>query len=163
MLDKVDELWSREQIRQLAYSYAYAVDTLDWNLMDSLWMPDYPAPPAPPPLLDYHAMRKLPAKFAQQGASMLLVGNHRINFENSDKAKGTVYCHCFVDRDYLLEQTIVYVDAYERRDGKWLFVQRDHLLMWGRDGGENPMKLPSADWPKSQIGAGTAAQVLRSR
>ena len=161
MPDKLDELWSREQIRQLAYSYAYAVDTLDWNLMDSLWVPDYP--PAPPPLLDYHAMRKLPAKFAQQGASMLLVGNHRINFENADKAQGAVYCHCFVDRDSLLEQTIIYVDAYERRDGKWLFVQRDHLLMWGRDGGENPMKLPPADWPKSQIGAGTAAQVLRKR
>lgn len=159
-MDPLERLTAIEDIKQLAYSYAFAVDTLDWGLMETLWVNT--DQPAPPPVLDIHAIRQLPGKFAEQGASMLFVGNHRITFESAEKARGTVYCQAFVDRGHFLEQAIIYLDEYERHAGNWLFLKRNHLLLWGKEGASNPMQQPPANWPKRQVGAGNAAEILRN-
>lgn len=158
--DRIDRLTSLAEIRQLAYDYAYAVDTLDWELMNRLWVET--ETPEPFPILDIHAIRKLPEKFADQGASMLAVANHRIHFEDPDSATGTVYCLAFVDRKQFIEQSIIYVDDYRRVDGTWRFLKRNHLLVWGREAA-NPMQQPEANWPLGQVGAGNAAELLRHR
>jgi hypothetical protein len=36
--DRIDQLRAIHEIRQLAYRYAYAADTRDWDLMYSLWV-----------------------------------------------------------------------------------------------------------------------------
>lgn len=158
--ERIDRLTSLADIRQLAYDYAFAVDTLDWELMDRLWVET--EIPEPFPILDIHAIRKLPDKFADQGASMLAVANHRIHFDGPDSATGTVYCLAFVDRKQFIEQSIIYVDDYRRVGNTWRFLKRNHLLVWGREAA-NPMQQPDANWPFGQIGAGNAADLLRHR
>ncbi len=157
--DRLDRMEAVSAIRQLAYDYAYAVDMLDWELMEKLWVET--DAPQPPPILDIHAIRKLPALFAEQGPSMLAVANHRIEFDGNDTASGTVYCLAFVDRGEFIEQAIVYVDDYRKIDGEWRFLKRNHLLLWGRETA-NPLQQAEANWPASQIGAGNAAKVLRA-
>lgn len=158
--ERLDRLESTAAIRQLAYDYAYAVDMLDWDLMETLWVET--EEPEPAPILDIHAMRKLPVLFENQESSMLAVANHRIAFDGRDEASGTVYCLAFVDRGEFIEQSIIYIDEYRRIDGKWRILKRNHLLVWGRET-DNPMQQPDANWPVKQVGAGNAAQILRSQ
>ncbi len=159
-LQGVRRLLALEEIRQLAVSYAFAFDVLDWNLMFSLWVDT--ELPEPSPILDIHAMRRLPAKYEDAGASMLLVANHRVEFHGEDHASGSVYCFAMADRGHFFEQAIVYLDDYERHGGRWLFRRRSHLLRWGRTV-TNPMEQPQAHWPRSQVGRGTASEELRAR
>lgn len=157
---RLEQLWALHEIRQLAYRYAYAVDTRDWELMESLWV-ETPSP-LDRPALDIHFARGLPERFKTQSASTLFVGNHLIEFDGPDRAHGSVYCLAFVDRpEQFFEQAIIYNDQYERHGGKWLFLKRDHLLWWGREPAVNPMRQPPANWPASQVGAGIAFDQIR--
>lgn len=154
--DKVDRLWAERDIRNLALRYAYAVDSRDWPLMESLWVKtEAPAEG----LLDFHLMRNMPVMFKDAGVSTLLVANHLIEFDGPDRAFGTVYCHCHAENGVFFEQLICYKDVYERQDG-WKFRTRDHLLWWGKEH-VSPMKQAPAQWPASQVGAGTALTMIR--
>lgn len=159
MVDRTDQLWAIHEIRQLAYKYAYACDTRDFDLMLSLWVPT--DIPAVLPDIDIHRMRDLNARLADVGASTFFIGNHLIELDGEDRAHGSVYCMVYVDQGNFLEQAIIYQDHYERHQGKWLFLKRAHLLWWGQERTPNPMQQPPANWPMSQIGAGNAASVIR--
>ncbi len=158
--DRVDRLWAVQEIKNLALTYAYAVDTRDWPLLESLWVEtDEPSET----LLDIHMMRQLPAFLEGLGASTLLVANHLIEFDGPDHATGSVYCYCMMDWGGFIDQNIIYKDIYERHDGKWLFRTRDHRLWWGIQRQENPMKQSPANWPDSPIGSGDAFEFIRRR
>jgi hypothetical protein len=161
--EKTERLWSIHEIRQLPYRYAYAIDTRDVDMMTSLWVNT--APPVGHPTLDYHRMNEMFAKFVEKfkgHATTLLVGNHLITLDGPDKAHGQVYAHAFVDSpDGFWEQLILYKDVYERHNDEWLFRTRDHLLWWGQIRSSNPMSQPPANWPKSELGAGDAFDLIR--
>lgn len=164
LAEKVDRLWSIQQIKDLALTYAYAVDSRDWPLATSLWAEtEMPAEH----MLDIHSARMMPVMLGTAGVSTMLVANHLIEFDGPDRAYGKVYCHCTMEWKIFFEQMILYRDAYERRDGKWLFLTREHLLWWGIER-ENPMKqrpsfFPNSmdDWPDCQVGAGDALGIIR--
>jgi hypothetical protein len=161
--EKLERLWSVHEIRQLAYRYAYAHDACDAALLESLW-DEFPEP-LELPAIDIHRVRAvhIPA-LATRGPSMLLVGNHIIDFEDEDNAVGTVYCVVQFDVDgAFVDQSVLYRDRYVRRDGRWLFSWRRHLLWHGTTRDRHPFEQPPANWPDSAVGAGTAAAELRNR
>ena len=163
---RVDRLSSIEDIRNLALRYAYAVDSRDWQMMESLWV-ETPARHQASILdggtmLDVHVMREIGARFTDSGPSTLLVANHLIEFDDVDHARGSVYCHCQMERSgTFFEQMILYQDIYERNEGRWLFCSRNHLLWWGAKRADDPTQQAPALWPVSQTGAGVAFERIR--
>jgi hypothetical protein len=157
--DRLEQLWAIHEIRQLAYKYAYSIDSRDWELLLSLWVQD--APPVTSPAIDFHSMSAMPPRWTDFGPSTLFVGNHLIDLDGPDNAHGVVYCFAQMDRGAeFVDQAVVYHDVYERREGRWLFRKRDHLLWWGETRPEHPMQAAAAEWPVSQSGAGVAFDVI---
>lgn len=160
MEPSLETLLAENEIRKLALRYAYGVDSRDWDLMNSLWV-ERKDPLPESTMLDGGFMSTMPEVFANCGTSTMLVANHLIDVESPTRATGKVYCHCWVEWDQFFEQTLIYHDIYEKHDGKWLFLTRNHLLWWGREWKDNPMTQAPANWPDSQIGAGVASERIR--
>ena len=59
-------------------------------------------------------------------------------------------------------QAIQYHDDYARRDGRWRFVRRRHLLFYGADILQRPIGLPPAHWPSSATGKGELPEASRT-
>jgi ketosteroid isomerase-like protein len=153
-LTPLERVVARDEIRQLVYRYAHAVDTRDVDLLVSLFVPDVrvgrdeTGPEALRRFWD-DALRTI-------GVSVLLVGNHLVDFDDADHARGVVYCGGHLQEgDRFVEQAIRYLDTYERRDGRWLFVRRKHELWYGVETAERPLDQPPANWPERTVGLGT--------
>ncbi len=158
-MDAIDRLLSIEAIRQLAYRYAWATDSRDLDALVSLFIDDVQVG------RDRRGREALRADFESQlrriGISILNVGNHIIDFEDDDHARGIVYCRGEIqDGPRWIVQAILYQDEYERRETDWYFVRRKHLLWYGAEAGENPLDLPPANWPKNHKGRGTLPESL---
>ena len=153
-MDDIAKLLARDEIRQLVYRYALAIDSRDIDTLVGLFVEDVRVGRD---TFGHQALREnFEAQLREVGITILFVGNHLIDFQSDDKATGVVYCknETQID-DHWIHQAIQYRDDYERRDGQWLFVRRRHLLWYGSEVGENPLSLPAANWPERQVGRGT--------
>ncbi len=142
-----------EEIRQLASRYANALDSRDLDALVELFVPDVRVG------RDGAGREALRADFDRQlraiGVSILHVANHVIDVADADHATGAVSCRGEIQEgDRWIVQSIQYRDRYERRDGRWLFVRRRHLLFYGAELGQVPLGLAPANWPASSTGAG---------
>ncbi|MDG2303462.1 MAG: nuclear transport factor 2 family protein [Candidatus Binatia bacterium] len=160
-MDDLGRLLARDDIRQLAYRYALAIDSRDIDTLVGLFVDDVQVG------RDVFGHEALRANFESQlrevGITILFVGNHLIDFQDDDHATGVVYCKNETQLgEQWIHQAIQYRDTYERRDRRWLFVRRRHLLWYGSDVGANPLPLPPAEWPKNQVGMGTIPQSWES-
>jgi hypothetical protein len=153
------------EIQQLAQRYAVCVDARDLDRLVELFVPDVRVG------REGSGREALRADFDRQlratGVSFLQVGNHVVDFEDEGHATGVVYCRGEIQEGgregtRWIVQLIQYHDRYERRDGRWLFVRRKHLLVYGAELGQSPLGLPPADWPRSQTGWGTVPASLPS-
>src|SRR3954452_6712499 len=119
---KVDRLLAYEQIRQLVYRYAVAVDARDLDTIVALFVDDVRMAPG---VAGRDALRaSYDEMLAANELSILNVGNVLIDFDDDDHARGVVYCRAEMPSpagDEWIVQAIVYHDRYERRDGAWLF------------------------------------------
>ena len=103
------------------------------------------------------------AQLREIGVSILLVGGHVIDVVDADHATGVVSCRAEIELGpQWVVQAIQYHDTYERRDGRWLFARRRHLLFYGADLLERPLGLPPANWPASATGKGELPESLPS-
>jgi len=105
-MDNVDRLLSIEAIRQLAYRYAWATDSRDLDTLVSLFIDDVQVG------RDLRGREALRANLESQlhgiGISILNVGNHIIDFEDDDHARGIVYCRGEIqDRECWIVQAIL--------------------------------------------------------
>jgi ketosteroid isomerase-like protein len=150
----IDRAIARDEIRQLAYRYAWAVDARDIDLLVSLFVPDVRVGRD---RVGHDALRAFwRDSLSAMGVSILFVGNHLIDFSDAGHATGGVYCRAQVqDGERWIEQAIHYRDSYELRDGAWLFVRRVHRLWYGVVAAERPLAQPPANWPEHQVGRGT--------
>jgi ketosteroid isomerase-like protein len=153
------------EIQQLAHRYAVYVDARDLDRLVELFVADVRVGK------DESGREALRRNFDGQlratGVSFLLVGNHVVDFEDEENATGVVYCRAESqeggrESSRWIVQLIQYHDTYARRDGRWLFVRRRHLLVWGADLGQSPLGLPPADWPRRQTGWGSVPGALPS-
>lgn len=159
----VERLVATEEIRQLAYRYAYAQDSRDANLLLSLW---HETPePVEYPRIDVHTVRRDHQRWFAKGPSIHFIGNHLIDFAGPDRASGRVYCWCQIDFEgEWIEQMILYQDRYLREGGRWLFEWRRHLLWYGQARERHPLDQPADQWPLKHTGRGSLpAEILASR
>jgi ketosteroid isomerase-like protein len=158
-LTDIERVVARDEIRQLAYRYAWAVDTRDLDALVGLFVPDVRVTRETSGAEAFRAFWQ--DSLRAIGVSILFVGNHVIDFTGADHATGLVYCRCYLEpRDgphpgRFVEQAILYRDTYERRDGRWLFVKRKHELWYGIETAERPLEQRVAAWPVHHDGLGT--------
>jgi len=153
-MTELERVVARDEIRQLAYRYALATDARDLDTLVDLFVEDVRVG------REKGGREALRADFDRQlrgvGVTILFVGNHLIDFDDADHARGVVYCKGEIqDGERWIRQAIQYRDTYERREGRWYFVRRIHLLWYGAEAGESPLAQPPADWPESHTGRGT--------
>ena len=153
-MNDTERLLAHEQIRQLACRYALAVDSSDLDALVELFVDDVKVG------RDRFGRDALREDFERQlrevGISILFVGNHIIDIDDDDHARGVVYCKGELQvGERWITQAIQYRDRYERRTGRWYFVRRRHLLLYGRELGQSPLGLPPANWPENHTGKGT--------
>lgn len=153
-LSDIERVIARDEIRQLAYRYAFALDTRDIDLLVSLFVPDVRVGSGG---TGHAALRAFWVESLRAiGVSILFVGNHLIDFDDPGHARGTVYCRGQIqDGETWIEQAILYRDTYERREGRWLFVRRIHELWYGVEAAERPLAQDPANWPARHVGRGT--------
>lgn len=152
--DRVAMMLAREEIRQLPYRYAAAIESRDLDAMVDLYSPDarfgeYGE--------GHDGLRRLMTRSLEGSLfAVILVTNHLIEFDGDDKAHGEVWAHCFAQThvDGFVEQLIKYEDRYQLRDGQWVFLHRKHRLWYGASHPESPLCQPAANWPARQTGVG---------
>lgn len=160
-MDALAELLARDEIRQLAHRYAVAIDARDLDALVALFVPDVRVG------REASGRDALRADFERQlraiGVSILFVGNHVIDFDGEDTARGIVYCKAEIQEgERWIHQAIQYHDSYARRDGRWYFVRRKHLLWYGETQSQSPLDQPAAEWPKRSTGRGTLPEALET-
>jgi hypothetical protein len=160
-MDDLQRLLACEEIRQLAHRYSLYTDSRDIDALVGLFVDDVRVG------RDRVGREALRQDFERQlrgvGITILFVGNHIIDFDDDDHARGVVYCKGEIqDGERWIHQAIQYRDTYERREGHWQFVRRKHLLWYGAELGENPLVLPPARWPEHNTGKGTLPESLET-
>jgi hypothetical protein len=168
--DQIERLLAHEEIRQLVARYAIATDSRDLDALVALFVDDVQVG------RDERGREALRAFFAKSlrevGITILNTGTHLIELDDSDappvRARGIVYCRGEIEVDdpdvgpRWVVQAIQYRDTYERRDGRWYFARRKHLLWYGRDVGTSPLGLEPASWPEHHTGKGELPELDES-
>lgn len=161
----LERLLAIADIQQLAARYAVYLDAREIEKLVALYVPDVRVGK------EARGHAALRADFERSlravGATFLHVGNHVIDFADDARATGIVYCRGEIqdggpESARWIIHAIQYHDSYEKRDGRWLFARRKHLLVYGAELGVNPLSLPPAEWPKRQTGRGTLPWSLES-
>lgn len=159
-------LLAHEEIRQLVARYAVAIDSRDLDALVALFVEDVRVGDE---ARGRGALRAFfDVSLREIGTSILNVGTHVIDLVDDDHATGTVYCRGEIQvpsedgPDRWVVQAIQYRDVYERREGRWYFVRRRHLLWYGRDVGTSPVGLAPADWPAHHVGKGELPEIWPS-
>jgi len=160
-LDAVEKLIAESEIRQLVARYAVAIDARDLDRLVALFVEDVRVGRE---ARGHDALRAdFDAQLRGIGVSILFVGNHVIEFEGDDRARGIVYCRGEIqDGERWIHQAIRYDDTYARTDAGWRFVRRRHRLFYGIDASDDPLPLEPAHWPKNHTGRGDLPESLES-
>jgi ketosteroid isomerase-like protein len=153
-MDALARVIARDEIHQLVYRYALATDRRDLESLVNLFVEDVQVGK------DRFGREALLENFQSQlrevGVTILFVGNHVIDFDDEENARGEVYCKGEVqDGDRWIQQAILYRDRYRRCSDAWYFVRREHLLWYGQEAPSSPLRLAPAQWPKNHTGRGT--------
>ena len=150
---RLERLESTEAIRQLVARYALATDSRDLDALVGLFVDDVRVGEVE---RGREALRTFfDRSLRDVGVTILFAGNHVIDFDDDDHARGVVYCRGEIQvDDRWVIQAIQYRDTYERRDGAWYFFRRKHLLWYGAELGDSPLGLPPANWPEHHTGKG---------
>lgn len=147
MPDRIDRLESLDAIRQLAAKYSLALDMRDLNSLVGLFPPDVRVS------RDQSGRRALRDWFdltlrEQFTGTAHFIGNHIIEFDDADHARGVVYSRNEHETgDEWVIMTMMYIDNYERLDGTWLFRRRLPLYWYAVDLNKPPIGPNKMRWP----------------
>ena len=132
--DRLERVESVNDIRQLAYRYALAVDSRDLDALVELFVPDVRVGRD---ATGRDALREwFVSHLRRMRVSVHFVGNHIIDFDDANQASGVVYCRDEVEMPDAREWRIgmvQYWDSYARRDGTWYFERRRFHRWYGVD------------------------------
>jgi hypothetical protein len=130
--------WLRDvhEIEQVIYSYAIAIDTRDWDLLDRCFAPDaaiemsvagrYPSPAA------YRDRAK--AVLAKLDATHHVFSSPRI-VPDGDSARAHTYYQAQHVRNDLAPGSLLMIggwvrDRFARADGRWVITERHGTALW---------------------------------
>lgn len=135
------------EIEQVIYSYAIAIDTRDWDLLDSCFAPDavlqmsvagrYPSPAA------YRDKAKV--TLAELDATHHVFSAPRI-VPDGEGARAHTYYQAQHVRNDLAPGSLLMIggrveDRFARRDGRWVITERHGTAVWF-DGNPRVLGLP---------------------
>ncbi|MAG32775.1 MAG: hypothetical protein CL908_17990 [Deltaproteobacteria bacterium] len=145
--ERFDRLESLDEIRQLVAKYCLALDMRDLDALCGLFPEDVRVS------RDRSGRRALKVWFDQTLREQFtgtahVTGNHIIEFEDSDHARGLVYSRNEHETsDAWVMMTMMYWDGYERVDGRWLFRRRLPLYWYASDLNAPPLGENKMRWP----------------
>jgi len=130
----LDELVARQEIVELVYRYAHAIDRIDCDLLESLFVPGAMLHYG---LFDGPASELVAARRAGRPGFVLThhqIGNVLVRIDG-DRARAQSYLsavHQAVRGGRLRDEHVRarYLDRLERRGGRWLFAERTLVYDW---------------------------------
>ena len=138
-----EEAADRLAIRELVEAYAHCADRRDAKDQMSLFTEDthfvvYMNAKDQKPSMDLHARDALAPVFAdlnKYDATTHFVGQSTISTLTGDRATGEAYClahHVTVDggKRRIMIASLRYSDSFVKRDGSWLFAERQLYVDW---------------------------------
>jgi hypothetical protein len=144
---RLARLESLDEIRQLVAKYCLALDMRDLDALCGLFPEDVRVSK------DASGRRALKRWFdetlrAQFTGTAHVTGNHIIELEDADRARGLVYSRNEHETaDQWIAMTMMYWDRYERIDGRWLFRRRLPLYWYACDLRTPPLGANKMRWP----------------
>ena len=145
--ERFDRLESLDEIRQLVAKYCLALDMRDLDALCGLFPENVQVS------RDSTGRRALKVWFDQTLREQFtgtahVTGNHIIEFEDPDHARGLVYSRNEHETgDEWVIMTMMYWDAYERIGGRWLFRRRLPLYWYATDLNRPPIGANKMRWP----------------
>jgi ketosteroid isomerase-like protein len=137
------EAADRLAIRELVEAYAHCADRRDAKGQMALFTEDthfvvFMNAKDPEPSMDLHSRDALAPVFAdlnKYDATTHFVGQSSIFTLSADRAAGEAYClahHVTVDGEKrrLMIASLRYYDTFVKRDGGWLFAERQLFVDW---------------------------------
>ena len=152
LLQRIDRLESLDEIRQLAAKYSLSLDMRDLDAHVNLFAADIRV--SREKSGRRHLKRWLDETLRQQftGTSHH-IGNHIIEFDDSDHAHGVVYSKNEHETprqdggvDWVIMQ-MLYWDNYERIEGRWYFRRRLPCYWYATDLNSPPVGDDKMRWP----------------
>ena len=127
LASRIDSLESRAAIEELISGYAQSFDNHDVALLKSIWHPD--AKLSLGAFGEYEGVDAIMGSAEQNWAQMPKMHHWMANaiiHVDGDSATGSaaVDCLCTHVEQGPLQISGLYRDVFERRDGKWAFVER---------------------------------------
>jgi len=144
---RLDRLESLDEIRQLVAKYCLALDMRDLDALCGLFPEDVRVS------REETGRRALKVWFDQTLREQFtgtahVTGNHVIEFDAPDRARGLVYSRNEHETgDEWVIMTMLYWDRYERIDGAWLFRRRLPLYWYATDLNAPPIGANKMRWP----------------
>jgi hypothetical protein len=137
--ERLDRLESLLAIQQLAFRYAAAVDARDLDALVSLFTPDVRVG------RNESGRAALRAWFDEilrgSRVTIHLVGNHVVDFDDRDHARGIVYCQDELEHPHSgswQRGKLQYWDQYRRVGETWYFARRQFHRWYLVDALERP-------------------------
>lgn len=144
---RLDRLESLDEIRQLVAKYCLALDMRDLDALAGLFPADVRVS------REERGRQALKRWFDQTLREQFtgtahVTGNHVIEFDDADRARGLVYSRNEHETgDAWVAMTMMYWDRYERIDGRWLFRRRLPLYWYAADLRTPPLGPRKMRWP----------------
>jgi SnoaL-like protein len=144
---RLERLESESEIRQLVARYCLALDMRDLDLLCGLFPEDVRVG------RDRKGRAELKLWFDetlrnQFSGTAHVTGNHIIEFDDADHARGAVYSRNEHETatDWVI-MTMLYWDRYERIGGRWFFRRRLPLYWYATDLNKPPLGPDKMRWP----------------
>ena len=142
---RIDRVESMQAIGQLPIRYVLAVDGRDLDAWVGLFVEDVNCGRHGVGRAALRAVIEPELRTFYRSIHQLC--GHRIEFDDADHARGTVYCRAEHEvGDRWIVMMIAYFDSYERRDGVWYFVRRREKHWYSVDILDRPAE-PFHRWP----------------
>lgn len=160
--ERLDRLESLDAIRQLVGRYCLALDMRDLDALCGLFPEDVNVGRGTT------GRRALKVWFddtlrEQFTGTAHVTGNHVIEFDDADHARGAVYSRNEHETgDQWVIMTMLYWDRYERIDGAWYFRRRLPLYWYATDLNAPPIGEKKMRWPDREPYEGGYSQFFPS-
>ncbi|MDI6028510.1 nuclear transport factor 2 family protein [Corticibacterium sp. UT-5YL-CI-8] len=162
ILQRLDRIESRDEIRQLISKYALALDMRDIDALVGLFVPNVKVgggKSGREVLRDWldDTMRR------QFDGTSHHVGSTIIEFIDPDNAVGIVYSknEHETGAEWVIMQ-MMYYDRYSRLDTRWYFVRRQPLYWYATDLNKPPVGKRKMRWPGQEPYEGSFHQLFPS-
>lgn len=147
LADRIDRLESIDAIRQLAAKYSLALDMRDADAWVGLFPEDVKVGGGGEGRAALRAWFDETMRKQFDGTSHH-IGGQIIEFDDPDHAQGVVYSknEHETGAEWVIMQ-MMYVDRYERIDGRWYFRRRLPLYWYATDLNKPPIGSRKMRWP----------------